>query len=146
MIYAYLIKYTHLQQAKEQALRQYSQVRGNVFSIEHLPNGALQLISCGKPNGYVSVSHTDGVLAMAFSDDNVGIDIERADRKVSPKICKNIEQWTAIEAYAKWTREGLSKNIIFQLIPEDMIVTRLFGEYVISICSKRKDIAITQLD
>ncbi|MDE6475142.1 MAG: hypothetical protein K2L70_08595 [Clostridia bacterium] len=127
-------------------MSKYSQVKDEVFSIEYLPSGAPQLISCGKPNGYVSVSHSDGVLAIAFSECKIGIDIERADRKVSPKICKSIEHWTAIEAYAKWTREGLSKDIISQRLPEDMISTMLFGEYVISICSQCKDIEMTQLD
>lgn len=145
MINLYIVKYTNLQQAKERALSKYSQVKNEVFSIEHLPNGAPQLISCGKPNGYVSVSHTDGVLVVAFSDDKVGVDIERADRKVSPKVCKSIEQWTAIEAYAKWTGKGLSKDMLSQRLPDDMLSTRVWGEYVVSICSHCKSIEITEL-
>ncbi|MDE6605272.1 MAG: hypothetical protein K2K85_04530 [Clostridia bacterium] len=145
MINIYLIKYADLQQAKESVLDKYSQVKGKVYTIEHLPNGAPQLLLGGKPEGCVSISHTDGVLVMAFFDDKVGVDIERADRVVSPKICKSIERWTAIEAYAKWTGNGLSKEIIHQQIPEDIIHTIKRGEYVISICSQCQNIEITQL-
>ena len=110
-----------------------------------MSNGAPQLICGGKPDGYVSVSHTDGVLAVAFSDDKVGVDIERADRKVSPKVCKSIEHWTAIEAYAKWTGEGLSKDLLSQRLPKDIVSTREWGEYVVSVCSHCKSIEITEL-
>lgn len=145
MIDLYIVKYTNLQQAKESVLTRYSQVKGKIYTLEHLPNGAPQLISCGKLSGYVSLSHTDGVLVVAFSDDKVGVDIERADREVSPKICKSIEQWTAIEAYAKWTGKGLSKEILSQRLPDDMLSTRVWGEYVVSICSHCKSIEITEL-
>ena len=112
MINIYLIKYTDLQKAKDRILSKYSQVSGNTYSIDYSPNGAPQLISGSLQKAYVSISHTDGLLAMAFSDDKVGIDVERADREVSPKVCKSIEEWTRIEAYAKWTGKGLSKDIL----------------------------------
>ncbi|MDE7191978.1 MAG: hypothetical protein K2O35_05890 [Clostridia bacterium] len=145
MIDLYIVKYTDLQQAKDRALERYSQVKGEIYTLVHLPNGAPQLIGDGKPNGYVSVSHTDGVLVMAFSDDKVGVDIERADRKVSPKVCKSIEHWTAIEAYAKWTGKGLSKDLLSQRLPEDILSKRVWGEYVVSVCSHCKNIEITEL-
>lgn len=146
MINIFLIRFTNLQQAKQKVLDRYSQIKGEIFSIEYLPSGAPQLISQGMRRGYVSVSHTDGLLAIAFSDVNVGIDVERADRTVSPKICDGIERWTAIEAYAKWTGNGLSKDIIGQQLPADMIYTKLWREYVISVCSQCRNIEITELE
>ncbi|MDE7071518.1 MAG: hypothetical protein K2O86_06055 [Clostridia bacterium] len=145
MIYAYLIKYADLRQAKERILSEYSKVKGNTYTIEYLPSGAPQLLSDGKPNGHVSISHTDGVLAMAFSDEKVGVDIERADRAVSSKICKSIEDWTRIEAYAKWTGNGLSKGLLYGQMPEDIISTRKWQEYVISVCSQCQGVEIIQL-
>ena len=145
MIDVYITKYADLQQAKERILAKYSQIKGKIYTLERMSNGAPQLLSDGKPNEHVSVSHTDGVLVMAFSDDKVGVDIERADRKVSPKICESIERWTAIEAYAKWTGYGLSKDILHCKLPKEFLSTRVWGEYVISVCSQCQDIEITQL-
>ena len=117
-------------------MTRYSKFKGEDYTIEYLPSGEPQLIANSTPSGYVSISHTDGLLAMAFSQEKVGIDVERADRQVSPNVCKSIEHWTKIEAYAKWTGRGLSKDIISGRLPEDIITTRSWGEYVISICSK----------
>ena len=136
MINIYLTKYTDLGQAKEEILSRYSKSKGETYSIEYLPSGEPQLIANSTPSGYVSISHTRELLAMAFAQEKVGIDVERADREISPKICKNIEQWTRIESYAKWIGSGLSKDIISGQLPEDMITTRSWGEYVISICSQ----------
>ena len=145
MISIYLTKYTDLQVAKEMVLSKYSEARGNTYSIDYLPNGAPQLRSNSTTKEYVSISHTDGLLAMAFSDDNVGIDVERADRQVSPKVCKSIEDWTRIEAYAKWTGLGLSKDMIKKKLPEDKITTKRYQQYVVSVCSDEKDFAVITL-
>ena len=145
MIDVYLIKYADLRQAKERILSEYSKVKGNTYTIEYLPSGAPQLLSDGKTNGHVSISHTDGALVMAFSDEKVGVDIERADRAVSSKICKSIEDWTRIEAYAKWTGNGLSKGLLYRQMPEDIISTRKWQEYVISVCSQCQCVEIIQL-
>ena len=145
MINIYLIKYTDLQKAKEKILSKYSEVKGNTYSIEYLPNGAPQLVVDSKQKGYVSISHTDGLLAMAFSDDKVGIDVERADRQVSANVCKSIEDWTRIEAYAKWMGKGLSKEILKGQIPQEIISTRIWRQYVISVCSHCHNVEIIEL-
>ena len=139
MISIYLIKYTDLGQAKDEILSRYSQVKGERYTIEYLASGEPQLKVGEAVKGYVSISHTGELLAMAFSDDKVGIDVERADREVSSKICDGIEAWTRIEAYAKWTGKGLSKDVIYGELPEDIIATRSWGEYVISVCSRNQD-------
>ena len=146
MVSLYLIKYTDLQKAKERILFEYSQVKCERYTIEYLPSGEPQLIAGSSPSGYVSISHTDGLLAMAFSDERVGIDIERVDREVSPKICESVERWTRIEAYAKWTGKGLSREIISGRLPNDIITTKSWGEYVISICSHVKLTEIINLN
>ena len=145
MVSIYLIDYTNLQQAKEKILLEYSKFKGKKFSIEYLPTGEPQLISDSTIEEYVSISHTDGVLAMAFSDRKVGVDIERADRQVSSRVCESIEKWTRIEAYAKWTGLGLSKDIIFEKLPDDMITTKVYDEYLISVCGDYKDFDIISL-
>ena len=143
MVSVYIIKYTDLGQAKESILQEYSKKsKGVRFALEYLPTGAPQLIAGGKQKGYVSISHTDGWLAMAFSDSKVGVDLERADREVSPKVCENIEKWTRIEAYAKWTGLGLSRDMLFEKLPDDIIVTKVFAKYVISVCGCSKDFKI----
>ena len=139
MISVYLIKYNDLQKAKEEILSRYSQTKGETYTIEYLPSGEPRLIANCKPSGHVSISHTKELLAMAFCDERVGIDVERADREVSPRICESIEVWTRIEAYAKWTGKGLSKDIISRQLPKDIITTRLWGDYVISICSQSQN-------
>ena len=145
MISIYLIKYTDLGQAKESILSRYSQVKGETYTIEYLPSGQPQLMADSVRKGCVSISHTDNLLAMAFCDDIVGIDVERADRQVSSKVCKNIEDWTKIEAYAKWTGRGLSKDVISGQIPQDMITTTTWGQYVISVCSHCQNVEIIYL-
>lgn len=142
MTIVYLTKYTNLQHAKERILLAYSQVKGETFSIVYLPTGEPQLFSNSLQNGYVSISHTDGALAMAFSDSKVGVDIERADRVVSSKVCESIEKWTRIEAYAKWKGMGLSRDILLEKLPDDAIVTKRYLQYVISVCGDAKDFDI----
>ncbi|MDE5756389.1 MAG: hypothetical protein K2I23_04795 [Clostridia bacterium] len=141
----YLIQYTDLQQAKERILQEYSKKsKGEIYTIDYLPSGAPQLIS-SKQKKYVSISHTDGWLAMAFSDSKVGVDLERADREVSPSVCESIEKWTRIEAYAKWTGLGLSRDMLFEKLPDDMIITKRFLKYVVSVCGSAKDFKIMAL-
>lgn len=145
MINIYLIKYTDLQKAKESILSKYSQVKGETYTIEYLPSGEPRLVSSSRQKEYVSISHTKELLAMAFSDENIGIDVERADREVSPQICESIEKWTRIEAYAKWTGKGLSKEVVYGGLPEEIIKTVLQEEYVISICSHSQQTEIFDL-
>ena len=145
MIRLYLTKYDDLQAAKEKVLASYGAHKGEKYSIGYLPSGSPQLLADGKVKGYVSISHSCDLLAMAFSDETVGVDLERADREVSPKICKSIEEWTRIEAYAKYTGKGLSMEIIYGKIPQDIIHTQKWGEYVISVCSHDGTIDIAYL-
>lgn len=58
-------------------------------------------------NGYVSFSHTEGLILMAFSDVPVGIDVEKETRRV-PAQMKDVKNWTAYEAKCKMSGEGIS--------------------------------------
>ena len=87
------------------------------------------------PDVHFSMSHTRGAVAVVLSDNPVGIDIERADRRISPTLvrhcmnedeCRRIESaanpqaeflrlWTMKEATAKRTGYGIAggiKNIL----------------------------------
>ena len=108
------------------------------YSIERLSNGKPIIISDGKEIGCVSISHTDGVLVMAFSDKPVGIDIERYDRKISFRICGSIEEWTKREAYGKYTGEGINKEILNMRLPNDIIKTFNWLDYIISVCCEEQ--------
>ena len=55
----------------------------------------------------ISATHTDGVILLALADVPVGIDVERADRKV-PDSMRSVYNWTAYEAKRKMTGEGIS--------------------------------------
>ena len=86
-----------------------------------LPNSSLRLLSepGGKPfaEGPVqfSLSHTKGAFAIALGPCPVGIDIERADRAVSPRVIRRyslspkdpLQSWLDLEAAGKLTGRGL---------------------------------------
>ena len=79
------------------------------------------------PNLFFSVSHTDGMLFFAFSDENVGIDAEANGRDVDyvtvSKRFSPVERaeitdkstflrhWTALESAVKWLGGSLAKDL-----------------------------------
>ena len=146
MISVYLIEYTDLQQAKDRILLEYSRIKGNTYAVDYLPSGEPRLIANSMPNGYVSIGHTDGILAMAFSDSKVGVDIERADRQVSSRVCESIEKWTRIEAYAKWTGRGLSREMLAMHLPDELITTKTYRQLIVSLCADGNDFEIIELN
>ena len=85
------------------------------------------------------------LLVIAFSDSEVGIDIERIDRRVSDKICKDIREWTRYEAYGKYLGTGISKKLLISELPEELIESYTFGDYVISLASEDKKVDIIKL-
>lgn len=147
MIRVYIERYENLDEAKRRILDKFAMEQSfcGSYYINYNAMGKPLLFSDGEQCGEISVSHTDGVLAIAFSDESVGIDIERKDRKISDRICADIRQWTRIEAYAKWTGAGLSKRLIAEDLPQDLIITRQYGDYYVSVCSLCKNIVVTTL-
>lgn len=68
----------------------------------------------GRPEtaaAFVSLSHTDGLAVCAAANVSVGVDIERADRPLTPRLMETfptIDHWLAMEACVKMTGEGLA--------------------------------------
>lgn len=133
----YLIKCVDIAKAKQGILQTYSQEHdGMQYRIGHADNGRPLLLRSGERYGEISVSHTANVLAIAFSDMAIGIDLEKRDREIDKRICDSIEQWTRYEAYGKWLGEGISKKLLKSQLPDKLLRTRIIGDYYLSICSE----------
>lgn len=131
--------------AQNAVLRAHGARTGKSVSIDRLSTGKPVVLYNGEREGYVSVSHTDGVLITAFSDEETGIDIERKDRKAPQKICKDIVEWTQFEAYGKYLGTGLTKSLFAKKPPEGLVYSFTWGEYVISVASEDKKVDIINL-
>ena len=132
-----------IQKAKEEILKRHFPCAN--YLIEYLPGGQPILTKDGKQSGYISISHTDDTLAIAFCDKPVGIDIERKSRKISSKVCESIEEWTRREAYGKYLGVGINKEILSIKLPDKIINTFYHGEYVVSVCSEEYNEGIETL-
>lgn len=131
--------------AENAILQAHGNRTGKSVTIDRLSKGKPVVLYDGKREGCISVSHTDGLLVIAFSDSEVGIDIERIDRQVSDKICKDIREWTRYEAYGKYLGTGISKKLLKSELPEDLIESYTFEDYVISLASEDKKVDIIKL-
>ncbi len=126
------------------------------ISIPEIKKGAH-----GKPyfekNGiYFNISHTDGLQAVAISDSEVGVDIEKirnVNLQVASRFTKEeydyimtadsynrfFEIWTKKEAYLKYKDTGISGGLnsfnVFEM--SEKINTFVIDGYVISVCSKK---------
>ena len=132
-------------------------------SIERNENGKPFLCAC-KSRLFFSVSHTNGKLFIAISDDNVGIDAESEERQTQyASIVKKfpaeeqleirssldfLKHWTAKEAAIKWLGGTLSHNLanllyvngnmIYKNAPLPVCVCfPPFENYIVAICSER---------
>ncbi|MDE5991314.1 MAG: hypothetical protein K2H36_07010 [Clostridia bacterium] len=124
-----------IQKAKTELLRAHFCGDKN-YEIRHLQSGRPILVCAQEEVGYISISHTDDTLIIAFADKPVGIDIERRSRKVSPKVCGSIEEWTRREAYGKWLGVGINKEVLSAQLPDNIINTIYYGEFVVSVCGE----------
>lgn len=73
------------------------------------PIGKIRKTDKGAPlcdNGYISVTHTDGIILLALSDKPIGIDAEKDGRTV-PVSIGDIANWTAYEALCKLRGDGI---------------------------------------
>ncbi len=126
--------------SKKEALKRASVFYNkNIAKIEKTPKGKPIL-----DNLFISISHTKDILVIAFSEKNVGIDIESLDRKV--KIKMTIKEWTEYESFCKWTGEGVSTLSLYKPYPKYNIfnISEIEG-YIISVCSEDKQYTIEEI-
>lgn len=125
------------ERAKMSACESYKNITGKYLTINYDELGKPIANDC-----YVSISHTQDVFLMAVSRCNVGIDIERRDRKISSKI-GTIESWTEMEAYCKFLGTGIKRELIGKPIDQSMIhKVDISDEYIISVYSSDDNIMI----
>lgn len=137
-------------------------VRHQAMHLLRLNNNEIEfgINRYGKPflNGHSSfhfnISHTRNAIAVAFSNDEVGLDIERIkspDFQISKRFFTSSEHnyilshknpnrafyeiWTKKEAYIKCIGMGLAQPLkSFAVLDYESSKTMYVGEYIISIC------------
>lgn len=103
----------------------------------------------GKPycdNYKISITNTDGIIIVAISDKDVGVDIEKKTRKVVP-VMQDIYNWTAMEAKAKLTGKGIELSRIRrgENFKDGITFSEDIDGYVIAIAGEDKSISIVIL-
>ena len=127
----------------------------------------------GKPmlenrqNLHFSISHTDGLVAVALSDAFVGIDAEK-EKPINLKICERFfteseqryvladstlglqrffEIWTKKEAFAKRLGQSLAKTIgKVDVLNDQTLKTFTVGQYTVSLAGDVEDTEIFSSD
>lgn len=123
---------------------------------------------------FFSVSHSGNMVAIAYGDTELGLDVEAlpdesrlkiADRFFHPNEREYVvksedkqkaftEIWTRMEAFLKCTGNGISSDLsAFDTTSEDLydcIVTNFIEEYAVSVCTVHhitdKDVHISKLE
>lgn len=123
---------------KERALELFSKCTSTkIDKIDYLESGKPTIA-----NGCISISHTKGATVVAFSYSEIGVDIERKDRKTNIDEI-SIKDWTIIEAYYKKLGTGISLSKIKKNIPMFDIKTIEYKDFYISISSSDEDVFLT---
>lgn len=129
-------------------------VKNTDIRFEHGAHGKPFYI--GRDNFHFSVSHTKNMIAAAFYDHSVGIDIESSDRQsynIAKRCCtadelefldmsdkkdrEFIRIWTKKEAFSKLTGEGIGMDYrTFSVLSDSRIKTFEHSGYFISAVSE----------
>ena len=114
---------TFCENAKEESKTLLNRALTEYFRMKKAPPVEVVYLPSGKPafcsgKAFLSVTHTEGLYAVCFSEKEVGIDCEKTDtekERVKKKYFDPEEEklpfslvWTGKEAVAKITGEGLS--------------------------------------
>jgi len=122
--------------------------------------------SNGKPackHFHFSITHSHDLVAVAVSDETVGIDAEKIDlsknisvkRKIfTPEEYENMDvydfyrKFTMKESYFKMTGEGLPLSpVSFSSFGKCSFDTNIFDEYAVSVCTpSKKEISYENID
>ncbi len=131
-------------QAKSAILRAYAP--HNNCSIKYSATGQPSLCCENEKIACASISHTGNIIVMVVSIKPVGVDVERNDRKISSRL-GGISEWTRREAYGKMIGVGINSEILRSELPDDMLNTFEYSDYIISICSQERELElITTID
>ena len=131
---------------KEQHTAAY-ELLGAAVSILKLPSGEIKKTELGKPyfadcpNTFFSISHTDGLAAVAIGDSACGVDVER-NKVISERIRDRflngaskeeaILRWTQRESYGKLEGSGF-----FAPVTDETVAFKTFfvGDYTVTVCA-----------
>ena len=145
--------------ALTRAITEYAETNGCTKPLPRLlPNGKWVADNC-----HLSLSHTDGYVAAAVSDLPVGVDIERANRKLAKGLYDRIacgkekalyaaldntqllQLWTAKEAVFKQTdnNDGLTVSQIDTTAHK--VQTTVTEEFIISVATDCEEVITRQM-
>ena len=126
--------------AKQKACESYQNITGSPLNLDYDKLGNPTADGLG-----VSIAHTDAVFLRAVSHSDVGIDIERKDRKISSRL-GTIDEWTEMEAYAKYLGTGITKDLLGKVVDRSMVHKVDVGtEYIVSVYSSDGDIKLHEI-
>ena len=124
-------------------------IKKNEFGKPYIENSPIKF----------NISHTDGAVAVALSDSEVGVDIQRTDiRKISDRVMRRffgdifpddanerIRLWTELESRGKWLSCGIP--IVYPDRPHRFFSYE-FNGCMLSVCTdtEHDKIEITVLD
>ena len=133
---------------KQIAAEKYN-IKANTLEIKKQTHGKPYFESL--PQFYFNLSHTEGIQALAVSDSDVGIDVEKLrtpNLRVVKRFCEDereyiadsptrfLEVWTKKEAYLKMQGTGIAGGLAsFSIFKTEIpIKTVFFENYVLSLC------------
>ncbi|MBQ7697842.1 MAG: 4'-phosphopantetheinyl transferase superfamily protein [Paludibacteraceae bacterium] len=127
--------------------------RYNDYGKPYLTQDTLNCLR--SPYRFFSISHCKEAIAVAVSDQEIGIDIESRNRRISPSLIQSemnvaeqdyinrhpnpatafIELWTKKEAVLKQRGTGIIDHLQNVLTGNEPVQTHIYDTYILSICN-----------